>query len=335
MKSLQKVICTIFLAAFAFTGCELAAGGGGGSSQTDGDVSIAVTDANGNATKLDDGENSVTVKTRTATVTVNAPSGTEVKIDGEIKNTKDLTFTNNGDTLPVEITLTGATQTQKRNITVRYYNGAIEKILVKSEDGKESNVGWNNTEFYASVGTKKATITVKTFDSNDKIKIDGTDGTSKEIDFGSKTELTVTVSVTHNGTPESYTGKIYYSDPSALPVENVLSSLKVKDASASTEYALFPPFNPNNTNYKVVIPASVSKVKIEATAVSGVVIDGAKEYDLNEGNNTITVTSKLASNPSSVYTYTIIAKKVKAGASNKAELKSLTLKSKNFGIEKT
>ncbi|MGP1458036.1 MAG: cadherin-like beta sandwich domain-containing protein [Treponema sp.] len=335
MKSLQKVICTIFLAAFAFTGCELAAGGGGGSTQTDGDVSITVTDSTGTETKLAGDENNVTVRTRTATVTVNAPSGTEVKIDGEIKTSKQLSFTQNGETQPVKIAFASATKTGEREISVRYYIGAIENIIVKDENGKESKASWNNTSFVASVGTKKATLTVKTFGDKGAVKIDGTDGNSKSIEFtGSTVEIPVTVSVSLDGNNESFTGKIYYSDPAALPVDNVLTSLKITDASVpSTTYALIPPFNPDNTNYKVVIPSSgASKIKVEATAATGIAIDGTEERDLTTGDNTITVTARLVSNMSSAHTYKILVKKVAAGASTNADLKSLKLQAKYIDI---
>jgi len=142
------------------------------------------------------------------------------------------------------------------------------------------------------------------------------------------------VSIIHEGTEEKYSVKIYYSDPAITnPPEVLLKSIKITDvANASQEFTLSPAFNSNNTRYSVIIPQTVSKIKVDATAEAGIRIEGDGEHSLNVGDNEIIIKAILLSDPAAVLEYKINAKKIDATASDNANLASLEIISKNQNI---
>lgn len=338
MKSLQKLICTIFLLSIAVAGCKQSLSSSSADDPADENVEMTLKDAsNTQCTLTKNGtEFSATVKTKNASLLVKAPKA-EVKIDGKAARTYNFIFDNNGQekTVTVSVTQNGTTKTY--TVKVKYYNGALKKLTVKDESLKEAAVSGAGLEYTASVGTKKATVSVETFDSTDKVKIDDTETKSKEITFGAGDTLKeLKLSITHNGTEEKYTVKVYYSDPSQNPVDPELKSIKVTNAASPSEtFTLDPKFNVNNTNYTLTIPATVSKIKVEAEAETGLTIQGTGEQTFNEGETkSIKLSAVSPSNPAIKKEYTITVTRAAAGASANAYLEKLELIPEWIGIQK-
>ena len=379
MKSLQKYICTIFLLMAVITGCTPSnplpknlkptpkpseqpkpdtpkpnpkpdtpkpdhktnegKGTGDGKTLT---VRFSLTDDHG-ACMFEEMGNvySATVKTKNAvlTVTTDPPRGVQVSIDGTETKTKTFTFTENGTTQEAQVKVTYNGSVKDYTVKVRYYTGAIKKLMVTDGNGKAVPVqSLGDTTYTAGVETKKVKVEVETLDSADTVKFEGEETKTKEVEFASG-ELTKELKavVTHGGTDETYTIKLYYADPALNPKEPVLTSIVIKNADNPGEtFALSPEFLPYNTSYIVKVPASVTKIKIEAAADSGIsaeVVNG-DEKTLNEGNNPIVVKAIQAANPVNTLSYMIEVRKPKMGASSQAELKSLEMKSKYQGINK-
>ena len=344
MKSLQKYFCTIFLflTIIIIAGCNPNVGTSGNGSATI-TAGFAVTDAEGNACSLtDDGTaHSATVKTDKATLTVTVqPFNAEVLIDGENTKQKELTFSTHGESKTVTVVISYNDAKQTHSLTLRYYKGALNKITVTDNNGNEARVSYSgNAGYVASVGTKKAKVQVETFDTADTVKIDGAETKTVDVDFGDKeTEKTLTVQVVHNGVEEQEKITIHYLDPALTPKDPVLTGITVKNADDESQvFALSPRFQKYNSSYTIAVPATVNRIKVEASADTGInptIVDG-EIHALQEGNNVIKVTTVQADNSTNTYEYTLTVKKAPANASSDATLGSLTLESKFGGLPQT
>ncbi len=340
MKKLQKFFYAILLFSGIAMSCNQSISSPGGQEPNPGNagwekVKISVLDGNNQPAALTDSGNErfTTIKTEKATVSVGIPLGAQVQINGEATRAKELTFTTNGEEQTADITVTYNGTSRNYKVKIRYYRGAIEKVTVTDEESKPVSVSSPDAFSYlASVGTKKATVAVETFDSADTVKINGEETKTKQVEFGADNKpITLTVNVTHKGNEETYTVKIIYSDPNAVPKEPVLKSITVKNAENTSEtFALVPRFIPYNTEYKISVPNSVNKIKVEAVAEPGidVIVDGGAEHTLAVGNNSITVKAVQTGNTVNAFEYKIQVQKAKTAASSDAFLKSLTLDSK-------
>ena len=340
MKKLQKFFYAILLFSGIAMSCNQSISSPGGQEPNPGNagwekVKISVLDGNNQPAALTDSGNErfTTIKTEKATVSVGIPLGAQVQINGEATRSKELTFTTNGEEQTADITVTYNGTSRNYKVKIRYYRGAIKKVAVTDEESKPVSVSSPDAFSYlASVGTKKATVAVETFDSADTVKINGEETKTKQVEFGADNKpITLTVNVTHKGNEETYTVKIIYSDPNAVPKEPVLKSITVKNAENTSEtFALVPRFIPYNTEYKISVPNSVNKIKVEAVAEPGidVIVDGGAEHTLAVGNNSITVKAVQTGNTVNAFEYKIQVQKAKTAASSDAFLKSLTLDSK-------
>ncbi|MGP1509340.1 MAG: cadherin-like beta sandwich domain-containing protein [Treponema lecithinolyticum] len=348
MKRLQKLIYTILLFSSILIGCNqnvVSSSGGGGGAGADNSgwkkVHISVLDGNNQVCTLSGSGNNyfTTVKTEKATVSVSIPLGAEVKINGEKTRSKELTFAANGEQKKANVSVFYSGTTQNYEVTIRYYKGAIKKLTVKDEGNNAVPVVSPDAYSYtASIGTKKANITVETFDAADTVKIDGEKTKTKNIELApTEKEKILPVIVTHEGNDENYTVKLLYSDPNEVPKAAVLKSITVKNAEAPAQtFALLPQFAPYNDTYAISVSNSVNKIKVEAEAETGidVQIDGGEEHMLVDGKNVIKIKAVQQGNSANAYEYTINIQKAAAGASNDAFLKSLTLNSKWAGKPK-
>ena len=340
MKKLQKFFYAILLFSGIAMSCNQSISSPGGQEPNPGNagwekVKISVLDGNNQPAALTDSGNErfTTIKTEKATVSVGIPLGAQVQINGEATRSKELTFTTNGEEQTADITVTYNGTSRNYKVKIRYYRGAIKKVAVTDEESKPVSVSSPDAFSYlASVGTKKATVAVETFDSADTVKINGEETKTKQVEFEADNKpITLTVNVTHEGNEETYTVKIIYSDPNAVPKEPVLKSITVKNAENTSEtFALAPRFIPYNTEYKISVPNSVNKIKVEAEAETGidVIVDGGAEHTLAVGNNSITVKAVQTGNTVNAFEYKIQVQKAKTAASSDAFLKSLTLDSK-------
>ena len=340
MKKLQKFFYAILLFSGIAMSCNQSISSPGGQEPNPGNagwekVKISVLDGNNQPAALTDSGNErfTTIKTEKATVSVGIPLGAQVQINGEATRSKELTFTTNGEEQTADITVTYNGTSRNYKVKIRYYRGAIKKVTVTDEESKPVSVSSPDAFSYlASVGTKKATVAVETFDSADTVKINGEETKTKQVEFEADNKpITLTVNVTHEGNEETYTVKIIYSDPNAVPKEPVLKSITVKNAENTSEtFALAPRFIPYNTEYKISVPNSVNKIKVEAVAEPGidVIVDGGAEHTLAVGNNSITVKAVQTGNTVNAFEYKIQVQKAKTAASSDAFLKSLTLDSK-------
>ena len=340
MKKLQKFFYAILLFSGIAMSCNQSISSPGGQEPNPGNagwekVKISVLDGNNQPAELTDSGNErfTTIKTEKATVSVGIPLGAQVQINGEATRAKELTFTTNGEEQTADITVTYNGTSRNYKVKIRYYRGAIKKVTVTDEESKPVSVSSPDAFSYlASVGTKKATVAVETFDSADTVKINGEETKTKQVEFEADNKpITLTVNVTHEGNEETYTVKIIYSDPNAVPKEPVLKSITVKNAENTSEtFALAPRFIPYNTEYKISVPNSVNKIKVEAVAEPGidVIVDGGAEHTLAVGNNSITVKAVQTGNTVNAFEYKIQVQKAKTAASSDAFLKSLTLDSK-------
>ena len=340
MKKLQKFFYAILLFSGIAMSCNQSISSPGGQEPNPGNagwekVKISVLDGNNQPAALTDSGNErfTTIKTEKATVSVGIPLGAQVQINGEATRSKELTFTTNGEEQTADITVTYNGTSRNYKVKIRYYRGAIKKVTVTDEESKPVSVSSPDAFSYlASVGTKKATVAVETFDSADTVKINGEETKTKQVEFEADNKpITLTVNVTHKGNEETYTVKIIYSDPNAVPKEPVLKSITVKNAENTSEtFALAPRFIPYNTEYKISVPNSVNKIKVEAEAETGidVIVDGGAEHTLAVGNNSITVKAVQTGNTVNAFEYKIQVQKAKTAASSDAFLKSLTLDSK-------
>ncbi|EPF26054.1 hypothetical protein HMPREF1221_01557 [Treponema socranskii subsp. paredis ATCC 35535] len=342
MKKLQVFFYAILLFSGMMMSCiQSPSGGGDPSPQTPATVKFVVTDEAGDdCTVIDNGtEHSVTISTAKASFQVITGGNVDVKIDGIATKAKELTFTTNGDeqTLSVEIKLRGKTETH--TVKIRYYAGAVKKITVQDNNGKDARVNRRKDVYTASVPTDKATVTVETYDAADSVKIDGTEITvtpkSKTLEFtGSETVKKLKISVTHAGVEENYMLSVYYSDPTKMPSDAYLTAIKIIRTDTNAVVALSPAFDKDNTTYTASVPAAVDKIKIEAEADAGIVIEGTGEHSLNAGENKVTVKAKPVSDPFYELSYTITVRRAAAGASANADLASLNLEAKYMGIKK-
>ena len=340
MKKLQKLFYAILLFSGIAMSCNQSISSPGGQEPNPGNagwekVKISVLDGNNQPAELTDGGNErfTTIKTEKATVSVGIPLGAQVQINGEATRSKELTFTTNGEEQTADITVTYNGTSRNYKVKIRYYRGAIKKVAVTDEESKPVSVSSPDAFSYlASVGTKKATVAVETFEPADTVKINDEETKTKQVEFGADNKpITLTVNVTHEGNEETYTVKIIYSDPNAVPKEPVLKSITVKNAENTSEtFALAPRFIPYNTEYKISVPNSVNKIKVEAVAEPGidVIVDGGAEHTLAVGNNSITVKAVQTGNTVNAFEYKIQVQKAKTAASSDAFLKSLTLDSK-------
>ena len=347
MKKLQKFFYAILLFSGIVMSCNQNISSGGGGQETNPDnagwekVKISVLDGNNQTVVLNGSGNEqfATIKTEKATVSVGIPLGAQVQINGEATRSKELTFATNGEEQTADITVTYNGTSRNYKVKIRYYKGAIKKVAVTDEASKPVSVSSPDAFSYlASVGTKKATVAVETFDSADTVKINGEETKTKQVEFGADNKpIMLTVNVIHGGNEETYTVKIIYSDPNAVPKEPVLKSITVKNAENMSEtFALMPQFLPYNTDYKISVPNSINKIKVEAEAEAGidVEIDGGAEHTLTEGNNSITVKAVQTGNSANAFEYKIHVQKAKALASNDAFLSSLEMDSKWAGVHK-
>ena len=347
MKKLQKFFYAILLFSGIVMSCNQNISSGGGGQETNPDnagwekVKISVLDGNNQTVVLNGSGNEqfATIKTEKATVSVGIPLGAQVQINGEATRSKELTFATNGEEQTADIAVTYNGTSRNYKVKIRYYKGAIKKVAVTDEASKPVSVSSPDAFSYlASVGTKKATVAVETFDSGDTVKINGEETKTKQVEFGADNKpIMLTVNVIHGGNEETYTVKIIYSDPNAVPKEPVLKSITVKNAENMSEtFALMPQFLPYNTDYKISVPNSVNKIKVEAVAEAGidVEIDGGAEHTLAEGNNSITVKAVQTGNTANAFEYKIQVQKAKALASSDALLKSLEMDSKWAGVHK-
>ena len=347
MKKLQKFFYVILLFSGIVMSCnQNISSGGGGQATNPGNagwekVKISVLDGNNQPAALTGSGNEqfTTIKTEKATVSVGIPLGAQVKINGETTRSKELTFATNGEEKTADITVTYNGTSRNYKVKIRYYKGAIKKVAVTDEASKPVSVSSPDAFSYlASVGTKKATVAVETFEPADTVKINDEETKTKQVEFGADNKpITLTVNVTHEGNEENYTVKIIYSDPNAVPKEPILKSITVKNAENTSEtFALAPQFLPYNTEYRISVPNSVNKIKVEAEAETGidVEIDGGAERTLAEGNNTITVKAVQTGNTANAFEYKIHVQKAQAAASTDAFLKSLALDSTWGGLHK-
>ena len=347
MKKLQKFFYAILLFSGIVMSCNQNISSGGGGQETNPDnagwekVKISVLDGNNQTVMLNGSGNEqfATIKTEKATVSVGIPLGAQVQINGEATRSKELAFATNGEEQTADIAVTYNGTSRNYKVKIRYYKGAIKKVAVTDEASKSVSVSSPDAFSYlASVGTKKATVAVETFDPADTVKINDEETKTKQVEFGADNKpIMLTVNVIHGGNEETYTVKIIYSDPNAVPKEPVLKSITVKNAENTSEtFALMPQFLPYNTDYKISVPNSVNKIKVEAVAEAGidVEIDGGAEHTLAEGNNSITVKAVQTGNTANAFEYKIHVQKAQAAASSDAFLKSLEMDSKWAGVHK-
>ena len=337
MKSLQKLVCMIFLLSIVAAGCKQSISSPSPDDSTDGKVEFSLKDKNRKDVTLsgNGSEFSAKVKTSSATLFVIAGAKADVKIAGKAVRTHSFEFSASGEeqSVPVVVVLNG--ETKNYTVKVKYENGALKKITVKDEADKEVHVTESSSVYSAAVMTKKATVVVEAVDSSDKVKIDGTETKSATVTFaGTETKKELKVSIIHKDAEEKYSLRLYYNDPAITnPPEVLLKSIKITDvANASQEFTLSPAFNSNNTRYSVIIPQTVSKIKVDATAEAGIRIEGDGEHSLNVGDNEIIIKAILLSDPAAVLEYKINAKKINATASNNANLATLEIISKAKGI---
>ena len=341
MKKLQVFFYAILLFSGMMMSCiQSSSSGGEPSPQTPTTVKFVVTDEAGDdCTVIDNGtEHSVTISTAKASFQVITGGNVDVKIDGIATKAKELTFTTNGEekTLSVEIKSRGKTETH--TVKIRYYAGAVKKITVQDKNGKDARVNRRKDVYTASVPTDKATVTVETYDAADSVKIDGTEiavtPKSKTLEFtGSETVKKLKISVTHAGVEENYTLSVYYSDPTKMPSDAYLTAIKIIRTDTNAVVALSPAFDKDNTTYTASVPAAVDKIKIEAEADAGIVIEGTGEHSLNAGENKVSVKAKPVSDPFNELSYTITVRRAAAGASANADLASLEFKSKRLTLD--
>lgn len=337
MKSLQKLVCMIFLLSIVAAGCNQSISSPSHDDSTDGKVGFSLKDKNGEDVTLsgNGSERSAKVKTNSATLFVIAAAKADVKIAGKAERWHEFTFTASNKEQSVKVEITQNSKIKKYTVKVKYENGALEKITVKDEADKEVHVTESSSVYSAAVATKKATVSIETVDADDKVKINEIETKSTEVTFaGTETKKELKVSIIHKGTEEKYSLRLYYNDPAITnPPEVLLKSIKITDvANASQEFTLSPAFNSNNTRYSVIIPQTVSKIKVDATAEAGIRIEGDGEHSLNVGDNEIIIKAILLSDPAAVLEYKINAKKINATASNNANLATLEIISKAKGI---
>lgn len=339
MKSLQKLVCMIFLLSIVAAGCKQSISSPSPDDSTDGKVEFSLKDKNGKDVTLSENgsEFSAKVKTSSATLFVKAGAKDDVKIAEKAVRTHSFEFDANGQEKTVNVSVVQSGTTKNYTVKVKYYSGALKKLTVKDDNSKEVHVAGMGLEYIASVGTKKATVSVETFDSSDKVKIDGTETKSATVTFeGTETKKELKVSIIHKDAEEKYSVKIYYSDPSQLPVDPELKNIKITDsANASQEFILDPKFNKINTNYTLTIPAAVDKIKVDAEADEGISIEGNGEQTFTAGETkAIKVSALSTANPSIKKEYTITVTRAAAGASANANLEKLELTPEFIGISK-
>ncbi|MGP1474740.1 MAG: cadherin-like beta sandwich domain-containing protein [Treponema sp.] len=339
MKSLQKLVCMIFLLSIVAAGCKQSISSPSPDDSTDGKVEFSLKDKNGKDVTLSENgsEFSAKVKTSSATLFVKAGAKDDVKIAGKAVRTHSFEFDANGQEKTVNVSVVQSGTTKNYTVKVKYYSGALKKLTVKDDNSKEVHVAGMGLEYIASVGTKKATVSVETFDSSDKVKIDGTETKSATVTFeGTETKKELKVSIIHKDAEEKYSVKIYYSDPSQLPVDPELKNIKITNsANASQEFILDPKFNKINTNYTLTIPAAVDKIKVDAEADEGISIEGNGEQTFTAGETkAIKVSALSTANPSIKKEYTITVTRAAAGASANANLEKLELTPAWAGISK-
>lgn len=339
MKSLQKLICMIFLLSIVAAGCKQSISSPSPDGSTDGKVEFSLKDASGKDISLSENgsEFSAKVKTSSATLFVKAGAKDDVKIAGKTARTHSFEFDANGQEKTVNVSVVQSGTTKNYTVKVKYYSGALKKLTVKDDNSKEVHVAGMGLEYIASVGTKKATVSVETFDSSDKVKIDGTETKSATVTFAvTETKKELKVSIIHEDAEEKYSVKIYYSDPSQLPVDPELKNIKIMNASnASQEFTLDPKFNKINTNYTLTIPATVDKIKVDAEADEGISIEGNGEQTFTAGETkAIKVSALSTANPSIKKEYKITVTRAAAGASANANLENLELTPEWVGISK-
>ncbi|MBM7022985.1 cadherin-like beta sandwich domain-containing protein [Treponema sp. Marseille-Q4523] len=348
MKKLQRFFYAILLFSGIVMSCNqnISSGGGEGQGASPGNagwekVKISVLDGNNQPAALTGSGNEqfTTIKTEKATVSVGIPLGAQVQINGEATRSKELTFATNGEEKTADITVTYNGASRNYKVKIRYYKGAIKKVAVTDEASNPVSVSSPDAFSYlASVGTKKATVAVETFQPADTVRINDEETKTKQVEFGADNKpITLTINVTHEGNEETYTVKIIYSDPNAVPKEPVLKSITVKNAENTSEtFALAPKFFRYNTEYRISVRNSVNKIKVEAEPETGidVEIDGGAERTLAEGNNTITVKAVQTGNTANAFEYKIHVQKAQAAASDDAFLKSLALDSTWGGLHK-
>ena len=339
MKSLQKLVCMIFLLSIVAAGCKQSISSPSPDGSTDGKVEFSLKDASGKDISLSENgsEFSAKVKTSSATLFVKAGAKDDVKIAGKTARTHSFEFDANGQEKTVNVSVVQSGTTKNYTVKVKYYSGALKKLTVKDDNSKEVHVAGMGLEYIASVGTKKATVSVETFDSSDKVKIDGTETKSATVTFAvTETKKELKVSIIHEDAEEKYSVKIYYSDPSQLPVDPELKNIKIMNASnASQEFTLDPKFNKINTNYTLTIPATVDKIKVDAEADEGISIEGNGEQTFTAGETkAIKVSALSTANPSIKKEYKITVTRAAAGASANANLENLELTPEWVGISK-
>ena len=336
MKSLQKLVCMIFLLSIVAAGCKQSISSPSPDDSTDGKVEFSLKDKNGNdVTLLKNGTVvSAKVKTSSATLFVTAAPKADVKIDGKTARSHSFEFDANGQEKPVNVSVVQSGTTKNYTVKVKYYRGALKKLTVKDEADKEVHVTELSSVYSAAVATKKATVSIETVDADDKVKINEIETKSTEVTFaGTETKKELKVSIIHEGAEEKYSVKIYYSDPSQLPVDPELKNIKI--TNASQEFTLYPKFNKINTNYTLTIPAAVDKIKVDAEADEGVSIEGNGEQTFSEGETkTIKVSALSTANPSIKKEYKISVTRAAAGASANANLEKLELTPAWAGISK-
>ena len=329
----------IFLLSIVAAGCKQSISSPSPDDSTDGKVEFSLKDKNGKDVTLSENgsEFSAKVKTSSATLFVKAGAKDDVKIAGKAVRTHSFEFDANGQEKTVNVSVVQSGTTKNYTVKVKYYSGALKKLTVKDDNSKEVHVAGMGLEYIASVGTKKATVSVETFDSSDKVKIDGTETKSATVTFaGTETKKELKVSIIHKDAEEKYSVKIYYSDPSQLPVDPELKNIKITNsANASQEFILDPKFNKINTNYTLTIPAAVDKIKVDAEADEGISIEGNGEQTFTAGETkAIKVSALSTANPSIKKEYTITVTRAAAGASANANLEKLELTPAWAGISK-
>ena len=329
----------IFLLSIVAAGCNQSISSPSHDDSTGDKVEFSLKDKNDkDVTLLKNGsEFSAKVKTSSATLLVIAGAKDDVKIAGKAVRTHSFKFDANGQEKTVNVSVVQSGTTKNYTVKVKYYSGALKKLTVKDDNSKEVHVAGMGLEYIASVGTKKATVSVETFDSSDKVKIDGTETKSATVTFaGTETKKELKVSIIHEDAEEKYSVKIYYSDPSQLPVDPELKNIKITNASnASQEFILDPKFNKINTNYTLTIPAAVDKIKVDAEADEGISIEGNGEQTFTAGETkAIKVSALSTANPSIKKEYKITVTRAAAGASANANLEKLELTPAWAGISK-
>lgn len=339
MKSLQKLVCMIFLLSIVAAGCNQSISSPSHDDSTGDKVGFILKDASGKDVKMkEDGtEFSAKVKTSSARLLVIAGAKDDVKIAGKTVRTHSFEFDTNGQEKTVNVSVVQSGTTKNYTVKVKYYSGALKKLTVKDDNSKEVHVAGMGLEYIASVGTKKATVSVETFDSSDKVKIDGTETKSTTVTFaGTETKKELKVSIIHKDAEEKYSLRLYYNDPSQLPVDPELKNIKITNAAnASQEFILDPKFNKINTNYTLTIPAAVDKIKVDAEADEGISIEGNGEQTFTAGETkAIKVSALSTANPSIKKEYTITVTRAAAGASANANLEKLELTPAWAGISK-